>query len=77
MAESGGRRASCSIGVWGSRSMLVLRREMEAEPNSEVLAGIGGRVGRLLQGLGQSVGRDFEGGDPSKLGRWSSGGPKD
>lgn len=25
-------------------------------------------MGRLLQGLGQSVGRDFEGGDPSKLG---------
>ena len=40
MAESGGRRASCSIGVWGSRSMLLLRREMEAEPNSEVLQGL-------------------------------------
>ena len=50
---------------------------MEAEPNSEVLLqGLGGRVAGLLQGLGQSVGRDFEGGDPSKRGRWSSGGPK-
>lgn len=74
MAESGGRRASYSR-VWLSEARLS--RGGKWKQNLTVRCCRDWEDGPL-QGRGQSgqsVGRDFEGGDPSKLGRWSSGVP--